>query len=78
MRVRDSTVGAHHGTESYLEFTIETPALEVGHMEKGENGHPETIIRTPRGSVRAKKGCICDKCLYSWSPAPVSGCYHAI
>ncbi|KAI1424965.1 FAD dependent oxidoreductase [Xylaria sp. FL1777] len=38
-----------------LNLQTETPVLDVDYIEKGEDGSPETIIRTPRGSVLAKK-----------------------
>ncbi|KAI1360107.1 FAD dependent oxidoreductase superfamily protein [Xylaria arbuscula] len=38
-----------------LNLQTETPVFGVEYVEQGEDGQPETIIRTPRGSVRAKK-----------------------
>ncbi|KAI8629838.1 FAD dependent oxidoreductase superfamily protein [Xylariaceae sp. FL1651] len=38
-----------------LNLQTGTPVLEVEYVEKGEDGSPESIAHTPRGSVRAKK-----------------------
>ncbi|KAK5635692.1 hypothetical protein RRF57_011404 [Xylaria bambusicola] len=38
-----------------LNLQTETPVFDVEYVEKSEDGQPETIIRTSRGSVRAKK-----------------------
>ncbi|KAI0878964.1 FAD dependent oxidoreductase superfamily protein [Hypoxylon argillaceum] len=38
-----------------LNLQTETPVLDIEYVPQGEDGQPETIIRTPRGSVRAKK-----------------------
>lgn len=38
-----------------LNLQTETPVLDIEYVGKGEDGQPETIIRTSRGSVRARK-----------------------
>ncbi|KAI0201153.1 FAD dependent oxidoreductase [Astrocystis sublimbata] len=38
-----------------LNLQTETPVVEVEYVAQGSDGSPETIIHTPRGSVRAKK-----------------------
>ncbi|RWA14901.1 hypothetical protein EKO27_g143 [Xylaria grammica] len=38
-----------------LNLQTETPVLDAEYIEKGEDGSPETIVHTSRGSVRAKK-----------------------
>ncbi|KAI0400814.1 FAD dependent oxidoreductase superfamily protein [Xylaria palmicola] len=38
-----------------LNLQTETPVVGIEYSEKSEDGSPETVIHTPRGSVRAKK-----------------------